>query len=89
MAKKSENTPVVVHNAMIDILGDDLVIRGYIKGPSLGLLKIDEYQREERSEGKLLDMVTATIAGSRLPDGELSMRGENYREVGNGRYPKS
>lgn len=81
------NTPIViVKGGRLDILGDDVVIRGYLEESQLQNLKVDNYQRGVRSEGKLAKMVKAVLAGKRLPDGELSMRGDNYRELKNGEF---
>lgn len=84
MSKNGIHDPIVVKGASEDIFGDDVVIRGYIEPVHLPRLFIDTYQREQRPEGRLADMIAAVSASSRLPDAELNMRGKNYRMVGKG-----
>lgn len=75
-------------NAALDIHQrgntDTLVIRGVIDPMSLKDIKIDSYQRENVSKGKILALANA-IEKSSVPDIELGMRGEKHQERDNGK----
>ncbi len=69
----------VIHGAL-DEVGDTIVLRGVIDPTTLVNLKVDSYQREERSTSDLSKMVTALKAGKQLPDIEVGVRGGNWKE---------
>jgi hypothetical protein len=70
---------VKICNAALDEWEDDIVLRGTVDPGSLIQLKIAEYQRDILSPLKISKLKKA-IRGSRVPDVELSLRGENWQE---------
>jgi hypothetical protein len=73
---------VKVINGALDEVGNAIVLRGVIDTSTLPNLKVDSYQREERSTSDLSKMVTALKEGKQLPDIEIGVRGGNWTERG-------
>ena len=76
---------VVIRNAALDeIEGGKIVLRGTIDLASVHLLQVDDYQREALPLTALSSILDALKKGERLPDIELGMRGQRYKEVEDG-----
>ena len=71
---------VKVLNGALDEFNGNIVLRGVIDPLTLMNIKVDSYQREERSVSDLSKMVTALKAGRQLPDIEIGVRGDDYKE---------
>ena len=59
----------------LDMDDRGIIVTGYVDPTSLGLLKVDSYQREELSQVKISDLMEA-LRNSRVPTIELGMRGD-------------
>ena len=69
---------IKILNAGLDETKDGaIILRGVIDPSSLGLLEVDDYQREVLPKVKINKLVEA-IQTSTVPDIEVGMRGENY-----------
>ncbi len=71
---------IKVCNGALDEVSGNIVLRGVIVPLTLANLKVDTYQREERSVSDLSKMVVALRAGKQLPDIEIGIRGNDYSE---------
>lgn len=84
-------TGIRVLNAALDereVFGKKkIVLRGVLEQDHLGLLKVDDYQRErlhvKRGTDKMKgsSLWEAMKAGEQIPDIELGMRGDNFVEI--------
>lgn len=75
------NSVVKVQSAALDETKDGKVIlRGVIDPETLTNLFTDDYQREAQSISSLSEILEALEKGERLPDIELGMRGDKFRE---------
>lgn len=70
----------LVHAALDEMPDGSIVVRGVIKNDCLRHLKTDDYQREALPLTALSSIIGAIQAGERLPDIELGMRGQRYKE---------
>ncbi|KKW32934.1 MAG: hypothetical protein UY77_C0009G0002 [Candidatus Uhrbacteria bacterium GW2011_GWA2_53_10] len=73
----------VLHGALDEIgKGDErkVVLRGVIDHDSLGLLQVDDYQREVLTGSSYDGLVKAFQAGQSVQDIVLGMRGQNFNE---------
>lgn len=77
--------PVIIESCSIDVHEGNTILRGVVAIESLHDLLIDDYQREELTQRQRESIETALTKGEPLPDLELGMRGENFREVKSGR----
>lgn len=77
-AQKSISPIRVIHGALDETDGGEIVLRGVIDPASLPNLLTDDYQREVLRMKKLKSILNALQAGQVLPDIELGMRGENF-----------
>lgn len=74
-------TAIIVTNAALDELPNgEIVLRGVIAPSSLHLLQTDEYQREALPLTALSSILGAFENGETLPDIELGMRGQCFKE---------
>lgn len=72
---------VKVQSAALDEAKDGkIILRGVIDPETLVNLLTDDYQREAQPVSSLSDILEALKAGESLPDIELGMRGEKFRE---------
>lgn len=78
MAQTRQSVKII--NSALDALEEQVILRGVISPESLALLLVDDYQREVLSRRKILGLKAALIAGDRLPDIELGMRGSEMRQ---------
>lgn len=83
-----EKEPIVgirMLNASLDetvVSGEKrIVLRGVIDSDHLGLLKVDNYQRNKLSVTPGDSLWMALKKGDPIPDIELGMRGENFTEI--------
>lgn len=72
---------VKIHHGMLTEDGDDIILRGVIDPGSLGLLQVDDYQREILSATKIGEIIEG-LKSHGVPDIILGMRGEHYLERG-------
>lgn len=73
--------PVKIINGALDELPNgDIVLRGVVEPGTLDSLKVDGYQREVMPLTALGSIIDALKQGETLPDIELGMRGEEYKE---------
>lgn len=77
-------TPITIESAALDDYNGHIILRGVISLVSLGHLLVDEYQREELTVGQRASIFEALELGESLPDVELGMRGQRYRETESG-----
>ncbi|MBI4121848.1 MAG: hypothetical protein HY461_00800 [Parcubacteria group bacterium] len=70
----------IVHAALDEVAGGDIVLRGVIDPDSLGLLQVADYQREVMPLASLAEIIEALTTGQRVPDIELGMRGQAVKE---------
>ncbi len=84
--KKSQVPSAIITGAVLDVRQDDIVIRGMMDPKYITHFVVGEYQREQRSPGRLSDMIAAVIKGKRFPEVELSLRSEQYSEAEPGVY---
>lgn len=80
MAEKSVGPVKILHGALDEGPGGEIVLRGVIAPESLLNLQRDDYQRESLPLTSLSNIVTAIKAGETLPDVELGMRGQDYTD---------
>lgn len=71
---------IKVFNGALDEFNGNIVLRGVIDPTTLENIKVDSYQREERSTKDLSKMVAALKQGCQLPDIEIGVRGSDYKE---------
>lgn len=71
---------IKVFNGALDEFNGNIVLRGVIDPTTLDNIKVDSYQREERSTKDLSKMVSALKQGRQLPDIEIGVRGDDYKE---------
>jgi len=77
----ASRTSVKIINAALDETPDrEIILRGSIDPDSLINLRIDDYQREVMPLASLSSLVKAFQGTSSVPDVDLGMRGESYRE---------
>lgn len=70
-------------NAGLNQIGNEIIAHGWIDIDSLGLLKVDDYQREELGKiGKKTALQSAVEKGAALPDIMLGMRGQRFTSSG-------
>lgn len=62
--------------------GGTLILRGVLDSDSLKALRFDDYQREAMPLASLGKLTKALRDGSPLPDIEIGMRGQKYRNQG-------
>ena len=84
--KKAEPYVVITNGALDEIGNGDIILRGVVLSDTLRLLKTDAYQREAMPLTSLQDIMSALENGEALPDIELGMRGQNFKEVAPGRF---
>lgn len=77
--KEKMNT-VITGAQLADHPSGQIVLRGYLQLSSLPALLVDNYQREVLSGKKVKDLRDALERGAELPEIELGMRGESYRD---------
>jgi len=70
----------VIHAALDETEQGEVILRGVIEPASLLGLQVGEYQREVAPLPTIMQLVKALDIGT-VPDIELGMRGNNYREV--------
>lgn len=70
-----DHSGIKIIKADLDEDSRGMIVTGYLAPESLGLLKVDDYQREELSESKILALMDAQRNG-RVPTVELGMRGD-------------
>lgn len=75
------NTIVIRNAALDEIDGGKIVLRGIVDISCLHLLQVDDYQREAMPLTSLGSILDALKNGERLPDIELGMRGQRFKEV--------
>jgi hypothetical protein len=73
--------PVRIHHASLDEDGGKIILRGVIEQADLANLRVDDYQREELVPNKRRSILRALEEGKSLPDLELGMRSEAFRET--------
>lgn len=81
MTKNANNNPVKLFNAALDDAEDSpagVVLRGALDLGSLHHLLRDDYQREAQPLTSQWRIIDALKTGSRLPDVDLGMRGEEF-----------
>ncbi len=76
----------LIHAALDEMPNGDIVLRGVVKPECLRHLKIDDYQREALPLTALSSIIEAVQGGKRLPDIELGMRGQRFKERENGEF---
>ncbi len=81
----TEHAPIVIESCSIDEHNGTTILRGVITIESLDNLLVDDYQREELTAKQRESIEEALKKGEPLPDLEIGMRGENFREVRKGR----
>ncbi len=82
-------TSVKILNGALDEIpipgnGTEIILRGVIDADSLRLLQVGDYQREVMPLSSLDSLVKAMKKGVTVPDIELGMRGQRYRETQDG-----
>ena len=76
--KTNHVKPIRIINPSIDDYENTVVIRGVVDNDSLQDLKIDFYQRELLPSKSRRQIANGLIAGDRLPDIVLGMRGDTF-----------
>lgn len=74
------NKPITIEGPALDIDGEQIIFRGVVALGSLANLLVDDYQREELTVGQRASIFEALRKGEPLPDIELGMRGDGYRQ---------
>jgi hypothetical protein len=74
----------VVSAALDETPQNEIILRCVISPESLSLLRVDDYQREAMPLTALSSIMKALSEGETLPDVELGMRGQRFREVKDG-----
>lgn len=70
--------------ALDETAAGEIILRCVISPESLSLLRVDDYQREAMPLTALSSITKALSEGETLPDVELGMRGQRFREVKDG-----
>lgn len=76
MSRKHE--VIVTSGALEEAPDGRIILRGVIDAPNLRKLGVGDYQKKTHSQSKLRRLGQAVLAGDRLPDIELGMRGQHY-----------
>lgn len=81
MSKATSNSPIKLFNAALDDAEESpagVVLRGALDMNSLHHLLHDDYQREAQPLSSQWRIIDALQKGSRLPDVDLGMRGDDF-----------
>ncbi len=76
---------ITVESAALDEFNGTMILRGVVAVESIPHLLVDDYQREELTLAQRASILDALKKGEQLPDLELAMRGERYREIESGK----
>lgn len=76
----------VVNAALDETNEGDIVLRGVISPESLHHLKVDDYQREAMPLTSLSSILDALEKNENLPDIEVGMRGQKFKEEKDGSF---
>jgi hypothetical protein len=74
---------IITSGALEDSPDGRIILRGVIDAANLRKLGVGDYQKKTHSQSKLRRLGHAVKEGSRLPDIELGMRGQNFDSTGN------
>lgn len=80
MTSRTAGSVRLLNAALDDATNGDIILRGVVDPESLSLLQVDDYQREIMPLTALGSIIEALKEGEALPDIELGMRGERYRD---------
>lgn len=76
----SRDSIKIVHAALDEVDGKEIILRGTVAPDSLVRLKVDSYQRETLPLTHIKQLVRAFESGSSIPDIVLGMRGGDFQE---------
>ena len=76
----------ITHAALDEVEGGEIILRGRVDSTCLDLLETDSYQREILPPVKISRLMHAFQNGSSVPDIDLGMRGEKYKEPESGTF---
>lgn len=78
MATNTKHDVIITSGALEEAPDGRIILRGVIDAPNLRKLGVGDYQKKTHSQSKLRRLGLAVLAGDRLPDIELGMRGQHF-----------